>query len=479
MPHPHPCPRAAHLAAAMLSVLALGACGREARPHVVWIVIDALRADRVGAYGYRRDTTPTIDALAETSILFENAMAQESYTLASVPSYFTSTYPLTHRVLYNSPRIDVLDEGFVTIAEILRDQGYQTAAFVFNPSLKSKFGFAQGFDLYDDNPEGWPEGVPLHVKYETASKIHAKTERFLASRSDRPLFLYLHYRDVHDPYVPPPPYHQMFLAPGHRVEVDVLYPNGGFLALHEHPRLFRSQYDGEIRYTDDAIEEMMTLLAEHGVRRDNTVFILTADHGEEFLDRHPRDPGGSFHGRTLYREQIHVPLILSFPSPRLRARRYRSPVALVDIVPTVLDFLGIDPERFDQFQGRSLLGMIESEREREAIVYSGGNNYRAAILSGRWKFYRNDRALKSNRLKNFEQPEPGLEYDFLDQLYDLGSDPAERVDVIAEHPELARRFEEELERITVELSRPKLSSPMEMDEETRRQLEALGYIQTQ
>jgi arylsulfatase A-like enzyme len=459
-----------------VSALAFAACGKPSRPHIVWIVIDAQRAGSLGAYGYRRDTSPVLDALASEGVLFELAMSQESYTQASVPSYFTSTYPLTHQVLYNNPDIDVLDESFVTIAEILRDDGYQTAAFVFNPHLKARFGFNQGFELYDDDKEGWKKGIPHYINYETASKIHEKTARYLEDTTQDPIFLYLHYRDVHDPYVPPPPYHKRFLPRGYEPVVDILYPEEGHLPLHENVRLARSQYDGEILYTDFYIGKTLNLLAEHGLTRDNTVFVVTADHGEEFFDRHPGDRGGSFHGRTLYREQIHVPLIFSFPGLEPKKRRLTSAVALVDIVPTLLDYIGIDPGRFD-FQGQSLLPMIREGREREGFVYSGGNHNRGAIISGKWKFYRNDRQLKRNRRRNFTRPEADQTYEFVDELYDIETDPAETNNLIDEYPEVARLLEEQLKQITNELTKGKKpSNSVGLDDETKRQLEALGYV---
>jgi len=470
------------LRAACLLVLAAAglwatSCRRDPLPNIVWIVIDAQRADRLGAYGYDRDTSPVIDALAERGVLFENAMSQESYTHASVPSYFTSTYPLTHRVIYDHPTMDVLDDSFDTVAEILRDVGYQTSAVVFNPHLQAKFGFAQGFDLYDDAPEGWEKGERQHSNYETASTIHDKVEAIVEAAVDQPRFLYLHYLDVHDPYMPPPPFHAMFFPEGRDPVVDVLYPEAGNLRLDRYPRLVRSQYDGGVRYTDTAIASLVTMLAGHGLTHENTLWIVTSDHGEEFFDRHPDDRGGTYHGRTLYREQLHVPLIFVLPRDEHAGTRIHSPVGLVDIVPTLVDYLGMDVTRFDQFQGRSLLPMIRSGTEKDTLLYSGGNNHRAALISGRYKFYRNDRRLKANRRANFKQPEEPTVYDFEDELYDIQADPGETVNVIDDHPEVLSRFEEDLKRITIELSRRKRFTSSDMDENTRRQLEALGYIE--
>ena len=442
----------------------------------MWIVIDAQRADRLGTYGYERETSPVLDALAEEGVVFENAMAQESYTHASVPSYFTSTYPLTNRVIYEQPTMDVLDERFVTIAEVLDDAGYLTAGIVFNPHLQGQFGFAQGFDEYDDQIERWEQGGRHYSAYETASRIEEKSRRILEGRTDEPVFLYLHYLDVHDPYMPPPPYHAIFLPESREPVVDVLYPESGNLRLDRYPRLVRSQYDGGVRYMDEALGKLLDMLEEHDVTRDNTVFVITADHGEEFFDRHPGDRGGNYHGRTLYREQIHVPLVFLFPEDELAGTRIAKPVALVDIVPTLVDYLGFDLDAFDQFQGRSLVPLMRGGDAERSLVYSGGNHHRAALISGRFKFYRNDRRLKTNRRANFRRPEDAAEYEFTDELYDIEADPRETRNVIDEHPEIAERFREELRRLTIDLSRDTRSTSTEIDETTRRQLEALGYI---
>ncbi len=444
--------------------------GVRTKHNVVWICIDAQRADHLGVYGYEKETSPFIDALAGEGVLFMSAIAQESYTQASVPSYFTSTYPLEHGVFYDLPEINVLAPRFITIAEILSLEGYATAAFVFNPHLKSKYGFDQGFDLYDDNPEGWRKDVPRHESMETAQKIHEKVDRHFQQMTDRPVFLYLHYRDVHSPYAPPPPYDQTFMSPEW-----TRIPKRG-----DPDRLaYRvSQYDGEIRYTDDWLRKTFDLLAGHGLTKENTIFVLSADHGEEFEDAHPGDPGGRQHGRTLYTEQIRVPLVFSLPGAEARKRVIDKPVELVDIAPTVLDAVGIDWKRFGQFRGKSLLPVIAGGKAPERVVYTGGNHRRGALISGDWKYYRYDKALKRREYwkKTFARAPEDYQYDFGEELYNLRDDPAEKKNLIAEHADVASELRQRLDEIEAGLATAAEAPSVELDDETRKQLEALGYL---
>lgn len=155
--------------------------GSPDKLNVVWITVDALRADHLGCYGYEKNTSPFINRFAAEGVLFKNAFSQESYTQASVPSFFTSTYPPVHQVLYDKPTIDILDSSFITIAEVLKENGYDTAAFVFNPHLKAVFNFGQGFDVYDDNKEGFNESLPRYAAFETAGKMFEKVKKYGSS----------------------------------------------------------------------------------------------------------------------------------------------------------------------------------------------------------------------------------------------------------------------------------------------------------
>ena len=178
--------------------------GRSARPNVIIILVDALRADHVGVYGYTRDTTPNLDRFSQDAVIFSRAISQTSWTKPSIPSLFTSLYPTHHGVLEGSSKdtkghitSDILQDSLVTIAETFREHDYKTVAFVQNAQLRGFLGFAQGFDLYDDRAGD-------------ADKINKSFESWLDQGHGEPFLAYLHYLDVHWPYQPPAPYDTIF-----------------------------------------------------------------------------------------------------------------------------------------------------------------------------------------------------------------------------------------------------------------------------
>lgn len=462
---------------ALLLAFSVVACERPAplpeRPNVVWIVLDALRADHLGQTIDGVPASPFLDGLRGDAISFDAAISQESYTMASVPSYFTSTYPTEHDVLYDQPRIDVLAEEFVTIAEVLQKAGYTTAAFVFNPHLRKKYGFGQGFDVYDDNPQGWPKRKPMHERMETAAKMHAKLQEHFKNYGNRPAFLYLHYRDIHGPYAPPPPHNESFLPEEYPPTVDILYEERGKYTLKRNTDLYLSQYLGEIQYLDQQLARTWELLEREGFRRDNTIFIITADHGEEFRDEHPRDPGGGSHGRTLYAEQIHVPLILSVPDGP-RGKSVESWVELIDIAPTILDAAAIDDQP-GQFRGQSLLGALRDEGPppRKA-VFAGGNHGRSAVIADGWKYYRYDPDLKSSRVKQLSRETKSQAT--AEELYRVDTDPFERRNLAKKKPKVLRRMRALADEYDERRSSDADRETAPVDAETHDRLKALGYF---
>ncbi|MCB9897814.1 MAG: sulfatase [Planctomycetes bacterium] len=451
----------------------------DGAPNVVWIVIDALRADALGCYGCARDTSPFVDELAASGVRFERALSQESYTLASAASYLTSTYPTTHRVLYDLPRIDTLAPGAVTLAELLSDAGYATGAFVFNPHLLARHRFDQGFDVYDDDAkaEGIDGDSPTWLAHETAAFMQRKVDAFLAATSDeRPRFMYLHYRDVHGPYVPPPEYAARFVhddwpaALRERPVADALRPlkeTPPYLPFVEYQRAL---YDAEVAYTDDMLRRLFARLAEHGIDREHTLFVLCADHGEEFHDPHPDDEPSFSHGRTLYIEQIHVPLVLLLPG-RAPPRVVREPVELLDLAPTLLDLLGRPAP--STFEGRSLRPLLDGGTRAVRPLYSGGSRQRGAVLLGDTIYLEDDAVARKARAFNV-RPAPGDETRRRVELYDLASDPGETSNAAGRLRERARALHGLLDAW---LRRTGDDPPTaELDEATRESLRALGYL---
>lgn len=407
----------------VLLLVWLSGCQPKRDPNVLILVIDALRPDHLGCYGYALPTSPAIDKLARRGVLFADATSASSYTRAAVPSIFASVHPGAHGVLTQGKQVEVLSDEYKTLAETLKERGYATAAFAPNPSLHRTFNFDQGFDLYDDDFQIGVRGVQ---DYETASKINERTLRWLHANPEKPFFAYLHYRDVHAPYVPPPPYDRMFDKPGagrpltedeYKTQPPELRRPSRFRDLDS----YVEQYDGEIRYTDDHLARFLETLSKEGFL-DNTVIFLTADHGESFLEH-----GSWTHGTGLYEELARVPLLLVLPGEKHAGKRIEAPVQTTDLYPTVLDLLDvpIPPE----LQGKSLFEAIAGSADPgrpvfgEALV-SRGHRPRnfgtfVAVRAGDWKLIYNRR----NRSG---------------ELFNLKEDPGETRNLVEREPERAR-----------------------------------------
>ena len=414
--------------------------------NVVVILIDALRASNLGSYGYQRDTSPFMDELARKGVRFERAYSQESYTMASVPSIFGSIYPVQHKVLYKNPGIDTLADEVLTLPEILQAKGYNTAGFVFNPHLNAAFKFNQGFDYYDDNPEGFQGATPA-LKYETAQKIYDKTMTWLNKRPDqtKPFMLYLHYRDVHSPYLAPKPYQDMYCA-GAKNKFE----------------LSLCRYDGEIRYTDDKLK---VLVSELEARWPNTIFVICSDHGEQF-----KEHGSKGHTTSLYQEEIWVPLIVYIPNQDI-SESITARVENTDIAPTILDLLGESlPE---VFEGISLVAAANNETDlKDRVIVSGGAKERMALIHGDYKYYKH-RGL--TRIETMRRAEEHRQLPFVEELYNLKDDPAEKNNIAAHHPRELAFFRGVYEKLMAKAGSLQGKS-VELDKETAERLKSLGYM---
>ncbi|MGH7792955.1 MAG: sulfatase-like hydrolase/transferase, partial [Thermodesulfobacteriota bacterium] len=254
--------------------------------NVVFISIDTLRADHLGCYGYHRNTSPNIDRLAREGVIFSNAFSVSSWTLPAHISMFTSMYSTSHGVITGE---DYLDDSRITLAEVLKREGYATAAFISGAYLRDpRYGFEQGFDLYDAsiiNEAASLKDVIKASQVITSPSLNKAAKSWLEKNYQKKFFLFLHYIDVHSDYIPPPPYDTMF-DPDYRGPVDGLNIFKLKLKAEMDPRdLFHiiALYDGEIAFTDHHIGDLMLSLKELGVY-DNTMIILTSDHGEEFFE---------------------------------------------------------------------------------------------------------------------------------------------------------------------------------------------------
>jgi arylsulfatase A-like enzyme len=357
-------------------------------PNLLLITIDTLRADHLGAWGYERPTSPGIDELARESVVFEDAHAHSAWTLPSLASLMTSLYSSTHACwgLKSS-----LGASFTTLAEILRGHGYSTAAVANHIFLAPKYGLHQGFQHYDQ--ELVEEGIGFHQRV-TSPRVTQKATAWLEGRraGGDPWLLWVHYFDPHQAYKRHEGLSERF---GVERPVDL--------------------YDGEIRFTDRAVHQLLRQLEGLGLARD-TIVVVWADHGEEFEDH-----GGRYHGKTLHREITRVPLIIRVPG--MKHRRVTDAVRSVDVLPTLLELMGL-PAHPDA-EGRSLVPAMQGLALEPLPVFAElrmkFSKHADSLILGRWKLIRG---------------RPGLR----PHLFDLESDPLEKTDLAAEHPDTCEQM---------------------------------------
>ncbi len=432
----------------------------HAAPSVVLIVVDCLRPDHLGCYGYKRDTSPTIDALARVGRQYEQAYAPAPWTKPSVASLFTGLLPARHGQC--NPDHTAPDE-LLLLAEVLRNAGY-TNFFINggNVFLKQEFNFAQGFQHYNYLPQG---------RKSAADVARVFLDRIGAVGS-RPYFAYIHFMDAHAPYTVNAHntrYAEKIIsafAPGRpetllSLQREPEAPCNQDLALRQY---FRDLYDGQIRYVDDAVRAMLGGLKLLG-RLDNTLFIITADHGQEFWEH-----GSAEHGHSLYTELLHVPLIIAGSS--VSSNRITKPVQLPDIMPTILDYAGVARAGL-RLQGLSLMPGTNAAAEPRALYASAtlyGPETWCVVQNNRKLIYRSRQKQGKWRLKG---PQAPAGY----QLFDLSRDPAEQDDRAATDG-VPRGLEELLaDYISTESVALPGPSILVGGDALRSQLESLGYIQ--
>jgi arylsulfatase A-like enzyme len=432
---------------------------------VVVILVDTLRADRLGAYGNPRGLTPFVDSLAARGFVFERAFAQSSWTNPSVASLFTSRFQSQHGIVTFS---SVLAPAS-TLAESLRNRGYATGGFVANGLVGPEKGFDQGFERY---LALWPEFQPPPApakkrRAEAIDELALKWLDELQKAPARPVFLYLHYVEPHPPYSPPDPVLDRVLAGKPRPDLAAISMHMTF-AIFDPPndderRELELVYDAEVASMDESLQRLFAELDKRGFLQ-RSIIVFTSDHGEEFADHE------SFgHGRSLYNEVIHVPLILVVPG-RTTGRRITDVVSLVDVAPTILDLTGTF--RPPPFEGRSLRSLLADEgwswkrlwrRPEPAAAFS-----ELLRAEGERRHRPHETAVVLGQRKLIVGPEGESE------LYDLEADPAEKQPVTGQDGK-------ELRHRLVDLVRHRdghvaAGQPAPMDPETERRLRAFGYV---
>jgi arylsulfatase A-like enzyme len=360
--------------------------------NLIIISLDDLRGDRLSYTGYHRKTSPNIDELAKDSIVFLNTLAQSSKTESSHKSMLTGTYVAFHRNNLDNTK---------TLAEYLKEKGYKTAAIVGGGLMKRELGFDRGFDLYDDdsNPKG-------HIKERKGLVMD-----WLEENHDKKFFLFLHFYDIHYPYPTEPEYDGLFTNETAELRkwVKEVYRPETELGLgdEEEMRYLNGLYDGGIVYTDYHLVDILDKMRELGLF-DNSIIVLTSDHGESLGENDYH-----FGHVQLKQMQLKVPLLIHLPSRKHKI--IRSPVSVIDITPTVLDYLGIEQEEY--VHGRSLKYDIEHDEGADAGIRIANKQYR---YSNEFSFYCTDDQ-HSITLNPRERGDLG----WVITLYDLSKDPYE------------------------------------------------------
>jgi arylsulfatase A-like enzyme len=475
--------------------------GRVPELNILLVVVDALRADHLGCYGYERPVSPNIDRLAAEGVLFNEAYAQASRTKESTASMLTSLYPPSHAMARLG---GVLSASATTMMEEMKLAGYSTAVISANPLVSPQFGLGRGVDFFHaDVPSPLSGALLTRVssivihRIESLSWLHglivatgeilplrggdrqpfdrdaaSMNESFLSwlDGSSGRFFAYLHYMEPHEPYDPPAPYDSRFVDPGYDGPRMSRFPQSGSmmlpfaegLAVSESARRnMIAQYDGSIAYFDWRFGELLSGLRTRGLM-DDTAIILTSDHGEEFYDH-----SAWGHGQSLYQELIRVPLLVWYPRGIPGGRVIEDRVRHVDVLPTLLGAAGLD-ETADspRFEGINLWTILETGSDPPPHLESysevnHGGHYAVSLISNRWKLI---------------YTKFGLEEDV--SLYDLSSDPWETTDLSDDHSEIAESMLSRLWRLREGYaSQARESTVRGMDAETQEKLRALGYVE--
>jgi arylsulfatase A-like enzyme len=431
-------------------------------PNLLVVSIDTLRADHTSPYGYGRDTTPGLSALAAQGTLFAVAYAPSPSTAPSHATLFTGQYPGSHGLLKNG--ID-LDGRMRTLAEILGEHGYQTAAVVSSFVLDARFGFDQGFGTYlDDFPKDEAKGkVDTWEDHEVEGGFDARADDttrrvlrwlWLDRDAERPFFLFVHYFDPHTPYSPPP-------GTLLRFPPDP-YPAGAGDAGDRRREGIRG-YDAEIVFADQEVGRLLEELDRLELAGE-TLVVVTADHGEGLLDH-----GFWRHGVDVHEEAVRIPLVVRWPGVVAAGRRSDAPVELVDLAPTLLDLLGVDHSP-EHFEGRSLAAYLRGEGELDADdpVFLYRRNYDPTVVKDE-QLAGEQHGVRRGHWKLIDRSQGD------DALYDLARDPGERDNRIDAEPERAAALRRLLDEWRSGHAEP--SAPPALDPEERRALEALGYVE--
>ena len=462
------------------------ALASSSRPNVVLIVMDTVRADHVSALGYLRDTSPNLKRLAADSVVYANAVSASDITLTSHASLFTGMYPSWHGAYCQPPEAVYgreLARQYPTLAEVLQASGYQTVGVAANLYLRADFGLERGFDEFRI-----PRPVPL-LPDETRHLLRRTLRRGLSfavdtaqfdrlyslgedidatlfstlerrSRPGAPLFVFLNYMDAHFPYVPPAPYNASFPGRRPRLTQDDLEAEQTLISHDQgQPAGYRphcvSQYDGGIAYIDAQIGKVIDWLKRENAY-DNTMIVVTSDHGESFGERHRVG-----HANSAYQNLLHVPLLIKYPRrahPGVESR----PASLIDVAPTILS--AVQAPLPKAMQGRDLSGAAETR-----TIY--GETFPCPVMQPP------ECPQGCTAKAIFEWPMKFITSSSgKRELFDLSADPDERRNLYIQQQERATRMDAALNAWKLVLPNQTRQNK-QVDPEMLKQLKGLGYIQ--
>jgi len=399
----------------------------EENLNLLIITVDTLRADHIGIYGYEKNETPNMDALGRNGVFFYQAFCHVPLTLPSHCTLFTGTLPLFHGVRDNGYRLPAFN---ITLAQIMKENGYQTAAFVGAFPLDSRFGLDNGFDVYDDSYGSKNIVRDLSFIERKAEEVNSRAIDWITKNKDKKFFIWIHYFDPHTPYDPPLPYSHSYAG---------------------------REYDGEIAYTDAVIGELIEKLDQLQLT-DHTITILTSDHGEGLGDHNEIT-----HGIFVYDSTLRVPLIFHNPKILPKNRVVSEQVGLFDIMPTVLDLLGI--AKNPEIQGKSFKSAIfEEKSSQDKAVYIESV---AAMMDRNWAPLQ---GIRTEEWKYIDAPIP--------ELYNVKSDPKEETNFVEKKSEVTAFLKKKLQDEIKKFSSSHFSYIMktEIDKKTIEKLMSLGYI---
>lgn len=453
---------------------------KDSEFNAVLISLDTLRADHLGTYGYSRNTSPHIDQLSQDGVQFNRYFSTSSWTLPAHISLFTSMPVALHRIHQNHHR---LSPDIITLAEILKTRGYITGAFTGGGYVAPGFGFDRGFDFFQDRGTRGRR---------SSKRLFEHASEWIRENKEKRFFLFLHTYQIHDPYTPHSPFSEEFLNENHsRAEINIVDCLGGskglYMPLPDHRRdNIIALYDGEIRYTDEVLIGPLIRHLKDMDLYDRTLIVLTSDHGEEFHDH-----GAWLHGHSLYNELIQIPLLVKKPRQEEKGMKRNDPADIMDIPPTLLGLLGIKAKALTKdFRGIDLFessgrrskparAMIAELYRRRSFPspFPGADKrlQQAAVIDFPFKL----NVILDNMLYYyFYSPPPPFKNKVEIELYDLEQDPLETHDIASSHPDVVQRLWKKLERHFLQSDRDSGSHhSFSQDEDLRRQLRALGYIE--